>query len=80
MAKGKAQLLIAYHIRREEGQEKAFFNRVGHAFINKDGSTNLKLEYLPLPVVDSEGKMQEIVINIRPYEPKEKKEAESFEG
>lgn len=75
---GKAQLKIAYHIRKEEGRDKPFFNRVGRAFVNKDGSLNLFLEAIPLPVVNKNGTVEELVINIRDYEPKEKAEGESF--
>lgn len=73
-----SKLKIAYHIKKEEGREKPFFNRVGKAFLNKDGSLNLILEYLPLPVVDKEGLMDPITINIRDYVPKEKTEGDSF--
>lgn len=73
-----AKLKIAYHIKKEEGRDKPFFNRIGKAFVNKDGSLNLILEYLPLPTVDREGLSDPMTINIRDYEPKEKKEADSF--
>lgn len=74
----KAQLKIAYHIRKEEGQEKPFFNRVGRAFENKDKSINVFLDYLPLPVVNKDGTVEQLVINVRDYVPKEKKDEESF--
>lgn len=74
----KAKLRIAYHIRKEEGQEKPFFNRIGRAFDNKDGSTNVFLDYIPLPVVNKDGTVEQTVINIRDYTPKEKKDEESF--
>ncbi len=73
-----AKLKIAYHIRKEEGQDKAFFNRVGKAFLNKDGSLNLILEYIPMPVVNRNGTVEQVTINIRDYEPREKKDEESF--
>ena len=73
-----AKLKIAYHIKKEEGREKSFFNRIGVAFVNKDGSLNLMLEYLPLPTVNKDGTVEPMTINIRDYEPKEKKDAESF--
>lgn len=78
MTQGKQQLKIAYHIRKEEGQEKPFFSRVGRAFENKDGSINLLLEALPLPVINKNGTVEQLVINIRDYVPKEKKDGESF--
>lgn len=74
----RPQLKIAYHIKKEEGREKAFFNRIGKAWVNKDGSINLFLDYLPLPTVSKDGKVEQMTINIRDYEPKEKKEADSF--
>lgn len=73
-----SKLKIAYHIRKEEGRDKPFFNRVGKAFTNKDGSLNLKLECLPLPVVNKDGTVEEMVINIRDYVPKEAKDGDSF--
>jgi hypothetical protein len=74
----KSKLKIAYHIKKEEGREKPFFNRVGKAFVNRDGSLNLLIEYLPMPVVNKDGTVEPMMINIRDYEPKEKKDAESF--
>ena len=73
-----AKLKIAYHIKKEEGRDKSFFNRIGKAFVNKDGSLNLVLDYLPLPTVNKDGTVDQMTINIRDYEPKEKKEADSF--
>jgi hypothetical protein len=74
MAKETAKLKIAYHIKKENrnGEEKSFFNRIGRAFVNKDGSINLFLDYIPTQFND------ETVINIRDYEPKEKKEGDGF--
>lgn len=70
-----AKLKIAYHIAKEDrnGETKSYFNRIGKAFVNKDGSINLFLDYVPTKF---DG---ETVINIRDYEPKEKKEASGFE-
>jgi hypothetical protein len=62
-----------YHLKKEEGREKAFFNRIGKAFTNRDGSLNVILDYIP-PCENGEYK-----IHIRDYEPKEKKEAGAFE-
>lgn len=72
MAKDKAQLKIAYHIKKEEGRDKPFFNRIGRAFVNKDSSLNLFLDYIPVGLGPNDA------INIRDYEPKEKKEGEGF--
>lgn len=69
---------IAYHIQHVEGKEKPFWNRIGVAWVNGNGSINLKLEYLPLPTVKKDGTVAEMVINIQDYEPKEKTEGESF--
>lgn len=74
----KSVLKIAYHIKKEEGRDKPFFNRVGRAFLNKDGSINLLMEYLPLPVVNKDGSVEQMTINIRDYVPKEKTEGDSF--
>lgn len=74
----KKKLKIAYHIRKEEGRDKPFFNRVGKAFVNKDGSLNLFLEAIPLPVRNADGTVEDLVINIRDYEPREKNGNESF--
>ena len=32
---------------QRDGQDKGFWTRIGTAFENKDGSFNLKLDYLP---------------------------------
>ncbi len=74
----KAKLKIAYHIKKEEGRDKPFFNRIGKAFVNKDDSINLLLEYMPLPVVNKDGTVEQLTINIRNYEPKEKRDSDSF--
>ena len=74
----KSKLKIAYHIKHEEGREKPFFNRIGRAFENRNGSLNLILDYLPLPTVKKDGTSYEMVINIQDYKPKEKNEGDSF--
>lgn len=73
----KSKLKIAYHIKPEEGRDKPYWNRIGKAFTNANGSINLMLEYLPLPTI-IDGKIQPMVINIQDYVPKEKTEGESF--
>jgi hypothetical protein len=72
-----SKLKIAYHIKHEQGREKPYWNRIGKAFQNANGSINLILEYMPLPVI-IDGKVQEMVINIQDYVPKEKSEGDSF--
>jgi hypothetical protein len=74
----KSKLKIAYHIKKEEGRDKPFFNRIGKAFNNKDGSMNLLLDYIPLPVVNKDGTVEQLTINIRDYVPKEKTDSDSF--
>jgi len=74
----KSALKIAYHIKKEEGRDRPFFNRVGRAFVNKDGSLNLLLDYMPLPVVNKNGTVEQLTINIRDYEPREKSESDTF--
>lgn len=70
-----AKFKVAYHIKEEErdGKKKGFFNRIGVVFINKDGSLNCKLDYIP-PCVNGT-----YDIHIRDYEPKEKTERSGFE-
>lgn len=73
MAQGKMKVL--YHIKKEtrDGKERTFFNRHGRGFVNKDGSINLFIESLPVGMTD------ETVFNLRDYEPRERKESESFQ-
>ena len=56
-----AKLKIAYHIKKEEGRDKPFFNRIGKAFVNKDNSLNLVLEYLPMPTINKDGTVEPMV-------------------
>jgi hypothetical protein len=49
----KSKMKIVYVITTREGKEpggdaKKFWNRVGVAFVNSDGSLNVKLEALPV--------------------------------
>ena len=53
------KIKVAYVINERSG--KSHFNRIGVAFVNKDGSINVKLEAIP---VNGE-------IHIRDYVPKE---------
>lgn len=73
-----AKLKIAYHIKKEEDRDKPFFNRIGRAFVNRDGSLNLILDYLPMPTVKKDGTVEPMVINIQDYKPKEKTESDGF--
>jgi hypothetical protein len=36
-----------YGVVKRDGMEKGFWTRVGTAFANRDGSWNLKFDYLP---------------------------------
>jgi len=58
-----AKYKICYAI--TERNERQFWNRIGVAFINKDGSLNVKLDALPIG-----GTLQ-----IRDYEPREEFDA-----
>ena len=43
---GKAYKIV-YGVVQREGMEKGFWTRIGAAFENKDGSWNVKLDFLP---------------------------------
>lgn len=60
------KMKVVYSIVERNG--KKYWNRIGTAWINKDGSTNVKLESLPI-----NGEM-----NIRDYVPRDRG-GESFE-
>jgi hypothetical protein len=38
---------VVYGIVQREGMEKSFWTRIGAAFENRDGSVNMKLDFLP---------------------------------
>ena len=59
----QAQYKVAYVI--TERNDKQYWNRIGVAFTNKDGSINVKLDALP-----TGGTLQ-----LRDYEPREELEA-----
>lgn len=40
------KMLVAYAIQERNG--KTFWNRIGVAFVNRDGSINVKLELFPV--------------------------------
>ncbi len=46
MANGNSHKEIHGVVQRD-GQDKGFWSRIGTAFVNKDGSLNLKFDYLP---------------------------------
>ena len=48
--KSGGNFLVAYVITKREvnGEEKSFWNRIGVAFRNKDGSYNIRLDALPV--------------------------------
>lgn len=71
----ESKLWVVYHIKKvsRDGAEKTYFDRVGRAFQNKDGSFNIWLETLPV------GMNGETTFNLQPYKAKEKKEAGVFE-
>jgi hypothetical protein len=54
--------LIAWAIIERKGSDRPFWNRVGSAFVNRDGSINVYLEALPL-----QGKVQ-----LREEQPKDR--------
>lgn len=64
---GNGNMKMVYVITKRD--EKSFWNRIGVAFTNKDGSINVRLDALPVS-----GEMQ-----IRDYEPKEDGEREPRE-
>jgi hypothetical protein len=63
----KGGLNIVYHIQPSKDGERGFWNKVGRAFVNSDGSVNLILSYVPTQV-DEKG---EVNLTIRAYVPKE---------
>ena len=63
-ATGGKRPLAAYVIVERKGYDKPFWNRIGSAFFNRDGSINVLLDSLPL-----QGKIQ-----LREDTPKEERE------
>lgn len=61
----QSRMKVAYVI--TERGDRSFWNRIGVAFLNRDGSINVKLDALPLS-----GMLQ-----IRDYEPKEESEGDA---
>ena len=62
---GGKRPLAAYVIIEKKGYDKPFWNRIGSAFTNRDGSINVYLDSLPI-----QGK-----IHLREDTPKEEREA-----
>lgn len=74
----KPQRMVVWDIQEVEGRDKAFWNRCGVGWMNRDGSINFTLEYLPLPRFKKDGTPYRIQMQIKKYEPKESSEGESF--
>ena len=64
-ATGSRRPLAAFQIIERKGYDRPFWNRIGSAFINRDGSINVFLDSLPL-----QGKIQ-----LREDTPKEGRES-----
>ena len=63
--KKKMKQLVAA-IEREEGDEKkTFWTRIGVAFENRDGSYNLRFDFIPT-------RLDTTTVQLRDFEPKEK--------
>lgn len=61
--------LVAVIERGEADAKKSYWQRVGVAFQNRDGSWNLRFDYLP-------ARMAETTIQMRPFNPKEDTQAD----
>jgi len=64
--------LVAVVERGEGDHKKAFWTRIGVAFENRDGSWNLRFDYIP-------ARMGETTIQLRKFDPKEDREEEPAE-
>lgn len=63
---GKKMKQLVAAIERGEGDEKkSFWTRIGVAFENRDGSYNLRFDYLPT-------RPEATTIQLRDFEPKDK--------
>jgi hypothetical protein len=58
--------LVAVVERESGGEKKAFWTRIGVAFENRDGSWNLRFDFVPT-------RMGETTIQLRDFDPKEDK-------
>ena len=64
----KVMQLVAVVERQVEGTKKNFWTKIGVAFENKDGSYNLRFDYVPT-------RMAETTIQLRAFDPKEESPA-----
>ena len=65
-ANGKKMQQIVAAVERGEGDEKkSYWTRIGVAFENRDGSWNLRFDFVP-------ARMDETTIQLRPFEAKDK--------
>jgi hypothetical protein len=63
------QIVAAIERTSSDGKDKkSYWNRIGVAFENKDGSWNLRFDYLP-------ARMGETTIQLREFDPKDAKQA-----
>jgi hypothetical protein len=66
MANGKNMKQLVAAIERGEGDDKkTYWTRIGVAFENRDGSWNLRFDYLP-------ARPAETTVQLRDFEPKDK--------
>jgi hypothetical protein len=66
----KKMLQIVGAVERGEGKDKkTFWNRIGVAFENRDGSLNLRFDYLPA--------RPDITVQVREFSAKEKDDAQA---
>jgi hypothetical protein len=66
MANGKNMKQLVAAIERGEGDDKkTFWTRIGVAFENRDGSWNLKFDFLPAHPTGT-------TVQLRDFEPKDK--------
>lgn len=74
MAAGSERWTLAWIKKvNRNGEERTFFDNVGVAFKNKNGSFNIYIEKMPT-VID-----KDTVFNLAPFKPKEKVEEGGFE-
>ena len=69
-ATGSKRPLAAFQIVERKGYDRPFWNRIGSAFVNRDGSINVFLDSVPL-----QGKIQ-----LREDTPKDKERGERDRG
>jgi hypothetical protein len=66
MANGKNMKQLVAAIERGEGEEKkTYWTRIGVAFENRDGSWNLRFDFIP-------ARMGETTVQLRDFDSKEK--------